>query len=107
MPKCSSGDAMRGGHPNVAPHLRDHVERMCGRFLYHDGGIEAQVAALRGLVSQADAVFCSVACVSHDACLRLKHLCRRYGKRFILLRSAGLSSFVSALGQVSKAGVTA
>lgn len=90
-----------GGHPNVTPHLREHVERMRGRFLYHDGGIEAQIGALPGLVSQADAVFCPVGCVSHDACLRLKHLCRRHGKRFILLRSAGLSGFVSALGEVA------
>jgi hypothetical protein len=80
---------------------------MRGRFLYHDGGVEAQVVALPGLVSQPDAVFCPVACVSHDACLRLKHLCRRYGKRFILLRSAGLSSFVTALDRVSKAGAAA
>jgi hypothetical protein len=90
-----------GGHPNVTPRLREHVERMRGRFLYHDGGIKAQIGALPGLVSQADAVFCPVGCVSHDACLRLKHLCRRHGKRFILLRSAGLSGFVSALGEVA------
>lgn len=89
-----------GGHPNIAPHLRDHVERMHGRFLYHDGGVEEQTAALPGLVSQADAVFCPVGCVSHDACLRLKHLCRQQRKRFILLRSAGLSSFVKAVKDV-------
>ena len=53
--------------------------------------------AQTGLVSQADAVFCPIGCISHDACLRLKHLCKRHRKAFIPLRSAGLSGFVAAL----------
>ncbi|HWB50593.1 MAG TPA: DUF2325 domain-containing protein [Stellaceae bacterium] len=91
-----------GGYRDVTPRLRAHVEAMRGIFLYHDGGIERQNGKLRGLVSQADAVFCPVNCVSHDACLRLKHLCKRQGKRFVLLRSAGFSGFVSALGEIVK-----
>ncbi len=86
-----------GGHVNVAPHLREHTQRMNAAFLYHDGGIEAHNSQLPGLVSQARAVFCPVDCVSHDACLQLKHLCKRQGKCLVLLRSAGLSSFVTAL----------
>jgi hypothetical protein len=97
-----------GGHPHAAPRLKAQVERMQGTFLYHDGGIEAQSGKLPGLVSQADAVFCPVVCVSHDACLRLKQLCKRQGKRFVPLRSAGLSGFVSALHDMARdAGVPA
>jgi Uncharacterized protein conserved in bacteria (DUF2325) len=92
-----------GGYPNLMPHLRAYVERMGGAFLYHDGGIEAQTAKLPGLVSQADAVFCPVVCISHEACLRLKHLCMRHGKRFVLLRSAGLSGFGAALTEMTNA----
>jgi Uncharacterized protein conserved in bacteria (DUF2325) len=91
-----------GGYRDVTARLPAHVEAMGGVFLYHDGGIERQNRKLRGLVSQADAVFCPVNCVSHDACLRLKHLCKLQGKRFVLLRSAGFPAFVSALGEFAK-----
>jgi hypothetical protein len=87
-----------GGYRDVMPRLRAHVEGMRGTFLYHDGGIEMQPLRLPGLVSQADAVFCPVGCISHDACLRLKRLCKRHGKPFVPLRSAGLSGFVTAVG---------
>ena len=90
-----------GGHRSVTPRLRAHVEQMHGRFLYHEGGVEAQNGRLPGLVSQADAVFCPIVCVSHDACLRLKHLCKRHGKRFIPLRSTGVSGFLSAVAAMS------
>jgi hypothetical protein len=86
-----------GGYRDVMPRLRDHVEERGSAFLYHDGGIEMQTLRLPGLVSRADAVFCPIGCISHDACLRLKHLCKRHRKMFIPLRSAGLSGFVAAL----------
>ncbi|HYC15553.1 MAG TPA: DUF2325 domain-containing protein [Stellaceae bacterium] len=86
-----------GGLREVMPRLRDHVEGLSGVFFYHDGGIEMQTMRLPGLVSQADAVFCPITCISHDACLRLKRLCKRHGKPFIPLRSAGLSGFAAAL----------
>lgn len=87
-----------GGRQNLVPHLRALVETHAGNLIHHDGGIEANIAGLDGLVTQADAVFCPVDCVSHGACLRLKHLCRRHGKPFCPLRSASLSTFAAALG---------
>jgi hypothetical protein len=87
----------------VAPRLRAHVEEKGGTFLYHDGGIEMQNTRLSGLVSRADAVLSPVSCISHDACLQLKRLCKRYGKRLILLRSSGLSGFVSAVDKIEGA----
>lgn len=86
-----------GGYREVTPRLRAHVEEKGGTFLYHDGGIEMQTTRLSGLVSQASTVLCPVGCVSHDACIHLKRLCKRHSKQLILLRSAGLSGFVSAL----------
>lgn len=89
-----------GGYRDVTPRLRAHVEGRGGTFLYHDGGIEMQTTRLSGLVSQANAVLCPVSCVSHDACLHLKRLCKRHGKRLVLLRSAGLSGFASAMDEI-------
>ncbi|MBS0220775.1 MAG: DUF2325 domain-containing protein [Proteobacteria bacterium] len=90
-----------GGYREVTPRLRAHVERRGGTFLYHDGGIEMQTTRLSGLVSQVNAVLCPVGCVSHDACMHLKRLCKRYGKRLVLLRSAGLSGFASAVAEIA------
>ncbi|WP_395713629.1 DUF2325 domain-containing protein [Reyranella sp.] len=92
-----------GGYRDVTPRLRAHVEEKGGTFLYHDGGIEMQTTRLSGLVSQASTVLCPVGCVSHDACIHLKRLCKRHSKRLILLRSAGLSGFVSALSEIGNA----
>lgn len=89
-----------GGYREVTPRLRAHVEDKGGTFLYHDGGIEMQTTRLSGLVSQASTVLCPVGRVSHDACNHLKRLCKRHGKPLILLRSAGLSGFVSALSGI-------
>lgn len=92
-----------GGYRDVTPRLRAHVEDKGGTFLYHDGGVEMQTTRLSGLVSQASAVLCPVSCVSHDACIHLKRLCKRHGKRLVLLRSAGLSGFTSAMAEIASA----
>lgn len=86
-----------GGRGTLTQHLRACAEKMQGRLIYHDGGLEMSQDKLDGMVSQADAVFCPIDCVSHAACLRLKELCRRTGKPFVPLRSHGVSSFANAI----------
>jgi hypothetical protein len=100
---CGQALLYVGGYRDVTPRLRAHVEDKGGTFLYHDGGVEMQTTRLSGLVSQASAVLCPVSCVSHDACIHLKRLCKRYGKRLVLLRSAGLSGFTSAVAEIAGA----
>ncbi|WP_236024668.1 DUF2325 domain-containing protein [Arenibaculum pallidiluteum] len=78
-----------GGRPGAIPHLRSLVERRNGRLLHHDGGLEQTVRRLDGLVEQADMVVCPVDCISHEACLRAKRLCRRLNKPFVPVRGAG------------------
>jgi hypothetical protein len=75
-----------GGRPATVHRLRSLVERRKGRLLHHDGGIEQALRRLDGLVEQADLVVCPIDCVSHEACLRAKHLCRRLDKPFMPLR---------------------
>ncbi|MGQ9370654.1 DUF2325 domain-containing protein [Azospirillum sp. ST 5-10] len=87
-----------GGRPGLMPHLRAAVESRNGCLLHHDGGIEQASRCLEGLVERADVVVCPIDCVSHDACLRVKGICRRLRKPFLPLRSAGASTFARALG---------
>lgn len=86
-----------GGHPGHAASLRDIVNGFSAELLYHDGGIDDQMAQLPGLVSQSRLVFFPVDCVSHDAMHSVKRLSRHAGKRYVPLRSAGLTSFLAAL----------
>jgi hypothetical protein len=90
-----------GGRPNQVAHLRALSELHGAALLHHDGGIEHHPDLLAGLTSRADIVLFPVDCVSHDAALMVKRLCRRAGKRFIPLRSAGATSFLAALRPLS------
>jgi hypothetical protein len=86
-----------GGRPNQVAHLRTLSAGRGAELLHHDGGIEHHPDLLAGLTSRADIVLFPVDCVSHDAALMVKRLCRQTGKRFIPLRSAGSTSFLAAL----------
>ena len=86
-----------GGRPAQLGNLRDLSERLGATFLHHDGGVEDRTGLLAGLVSRADIVMFPVDCVSHEAALAVKRLCRQAGKPFLPLRSAGLGSFYAAL----------
>jgi hypothetical protein len=90
-----------GGRPNQIAHLRALSEMHGAELLHHDGGIEHHPDLLGGLTSRADIVLFPVDCVSHDAALMVKRLCRQTDKRFIPLRSAGATSFLAALRPLS------
>lgn len=89
-----------GGLNNLIPFYRRLIEQCGGRFLHHDGGIEASRSQLPRMLTSADAVLCPVDCVSHDACHCVKKMCKRYQKPFVLMRSAGLSSLARSLEDI-------
>lgn len=93
-----------GGRRNLVPRYREAVERLGGEFVHHDGGCEQSPHELSGLIGEAgagaDVVVCPVDCVSHDACLLVKKLCKLTGKRCLFIRSAGLSSLERSLGEL-------
>lgn len=82
-----------GGRKNTLPRYKEIVEEYGGEFIYHDGGVESSKKSIDSAVSSADMVFCPVDCTSHDACLRLKKICKKTEKSFIPLKSSGASSF--------------
>jgi hypothetical protein len=86
-----------GGRTNQTPQLKSLVERMNGRFLHHDGGLEHSAALIPGLISRADLAVFPVDCVSHDAVLSLKRVCRQLGKRYVPLRTSSLACLMSGL----------
>ncbi|MDO9712830.1 DUF2325 domain-containing protein, partial [Paracraurococcus lichenis] len=70
-----------------------------GAFLHHDA--EQGASLLPGLVSRADVIVFPVDCVSHDAALAVKRLCRQLGRDFLPLRSSGAASLMAALRNVA------
>ncbi len=86
-----------GGQHKMIPRYRQLVEKYGGAFAHHDGGKEASKAVLPKMLTRADAVVCPVDCVSHDACKRVKTICKRYQKPFVMMRSSGLSSLAKGL----------
>lgn len=90
-----------GGRNRQVAHFRELVARRNGELLHHDGGLSERATRLDALIQAADAVLCPVDCVSHDACLRVKRLCKRAAKRFVPLRSASLACFVRGLQEVA------
>ncbi|CAG35062.1 DUF2325 domain-containing protein [Desulfotalea psychrophila] len=90
-----------GGMHKMVPHYRALVEKSGGSFLHHDGGKEESKSRLPLMLAQADAVMCPVDCVSHDACLTVKKICKQCQKPYVMMRSSGLSSLAMGLGRLS------
>lgn len=86
-----------GGRHNQIPHFQRLIEAFGAKMIYHDGGLEDAVARIDEVLPSVDCVFCPINCVSHDACLRAKHGCKKFGKTFVPLRSASKASLRQAL----------
>lgn len=86
-----------GGRPSSVGAMRAMLEAAGGQLLCHDGGQHDHPSLLPGLIGQADRVAFPVDCVSHDAALTVKRLCRQLGKPWAPLRSSGLGSFLAML----------
>lgn len=97
---CGKAVLYVGGVSNMIPHYKQLVENMNGRFLHHDGGKEESRSQLPKMLHTADIVFCPVGCVSHDATNCVKRICKRQDKPFVMMRSAGLSSFAKGITEV-------
>jgi len=88
-----------GGRPGSVEQMRAALAAAGGELLAHDGGRHDHPSLLPGLISQAERVVFPVDCVSHDAALTVKRLCRQLGKSWLPLRSSGVASFLATLAK--------
>lgn len=86
-----------GGRTSAVAAYRELVERLGGRFVHHDGGIEDSKQRLDKVLAAADLVVCQAGCVSHNAYYLVKDFCKRHGKRCIFLDNPSVSSFAKGL----------
>jgi septal ring factor EnvC (AmiA/AmiB activator) len=90
-----------GGRSHQIPQLKDLVERLNGRFLHHDGGVEHNAALIPGLISRAHIAVFPVDCISHEAAAAVKRSCRLMQKRYLPLRTASLACLLAGLVQAA------
>jgi regulator of replication initiation timing len=95
-----------GGRRHLVRHYRELVQRHGGQFLHHQGGQEGGKRQLPEVVARADVVLCPVDCISHEATLVAKGVCKRATKPFIPLRSSGLSSLQASLRALARTSQT-
>ncbi|WP_320040410.1 DUF2325 domain-containing protein [uncultured Desulfobacter sp.] len=94
---CARRIFMIGGITKMKSYYRQIVEKAGGEFDYHDGYLRSSNDDLAAKVRRCDVVVCPVSCNSHNACLKVKHLCARYNKELKILNSASLSAVTQAL----------
>ncbi len=94
---CAKRIFMIGGITKMKSYYRQIVEKAGGEFDYHDGYLRSSSEDLAAKVRRCDVVVCPVSCNSHNACLKVKHLCTRYNKELKILNSASLSAVTQAL----------
>ncbi len=99
---CSRCVLYVGGQHSLVPRYRRIVEGCGGEFIHHDGGKEEAGRRLLTKVSQADMILCPVDCVSHDACLCVKRLCKQEAKPYVMMRSSSLSAFANGLKEITQ-----
>lgn len=89
-----------GGLHRLCRRYRAVAEDNGWSFLHHDGGRETGLGRLAAVLPRADTVVCPVDCVSHGAMQCVRHFCKQSPTQLVLLRSASLSAFATALEQL-------
>jgi hypothetical protein len=92
-----------GGLTSSVPLYRRLVEDQGARFMHHDGGDEPSASQLESTLAVADLVICQAGCVSHNAYWRVKHHCKRTGKRCVFVETPSRSALERALADVVQA----
>lgn len=90
-----------GGRTGNIPHLRAIAAEYDADLIYHDGGLEDSVHRLDSVLPSVECVFCPINCVSHDACIRARRACRKFGKPFKPLRAASKTALRLALTELA------
>ncbi|MEJ8309109.1 DUF2325 domain-containing protein [Agrobacterium larrymoorei] len=93
-----------GGRDCQVAHLRQIASNFDAELIHHDGGLREAVSRIDTLLPSVDCVFCPIDCISHDACLRVKSGCKKFGKTFIPLRNGSKSSLERALQTMNERG---
>jgi hypothetical protein len=96
-----------GGRDCQVAHLRQIATNFGAELIHHDGGLREAVSRIDTVLPSVDCVFCPIDCISHDACLRVKSGCKKFGKTFVPLRNGSKSSLERALQSMNEPSASA
>lgn len=88
-----------GGRTRQCGRFKNIVQKINGKFLHHDGGLE-DTNRLDLVLAKADAVMCPLDCVSHNAMVKARKYCKSNGTPLIMLDKSSLTAFSSGLEKV-------
>ena len=91
-----------GGRDCEVAHLREIASKHGAELIHHDGGLREAVSRIDTVLPSVDCVFCPIDCISHDACLRVKTGCKKFGVAFVPLRNGSKSSLERALQTIKE-----
>jgi hypothetical protein len=106
---CPSFDLCRkrilivGGITRMESLYRQMIEENGGIFEYHNGHMKGGPKGLENQVRRADVVLCPVNINSHNACLLVKKLGKKYSRPVQMLAGSGLGVISRALSEYQKA----
>jgi hypothetical protein len=86
-----------GGMTKLQHLYRELIEAAGGELDYCDGYLRQANDNLQARIGRSDMVICPANCNSHNACKRVKGICKRLNKRLHILPSASLSAITAAL----------
>lgn len=105
--KCPKRVLMIGGMTKMKPFYKNIVESGGNEFIYHDGYMKNKTRQLNDLVSRSDLILCPTNCNSHNACLRIKRLCKKYNKPFRMMPCSSLNAVSKAMTPDTNQGINA
>ncbi len=81
-----------GGVERMENLYRNYIENNGGSLDYHSGSMQSGIAKLERFLQRADMIICPINCNSHTACLKVKDLARKLGKKYYMLPTGSLSA---------------
>ncbi|ABO51226.1 hypothetical protein Dred_2722 [Desulforamulus reducens MI-1] len=88
---------MVGGITKIEARYRSLIEDTGNEFEYLDGYMKGGEKVLDSKIRRCDLVLCPVDCNSHNACVSVKKLCKKYGKPFKMLTSSSVSGIAQVI----------
>lgn len=94
---CAKRVLIVGGITKIKAVYKNLIEQKGGEFDYLDGYMKGGERVLDSKIKRCDLVLCPVDCNSHNACLSVKKLCKKYGKPFKMLTSSSVTGITEAI----------
>lgn len=96
---CQKRVCIVGGVERMEVQYRSMIEENNGFLDYHSGSMQGRLKVLKTQLQRADIILCPINCNSHTACLQVKSIAKKLGKKFHMLPTGSLTAVKKILEQ--------